>query len=217
MKSFVEFLFSIPAGWVVATVFLMAALETAVVVGLFLPGEITIVLGGVAAAHGKVPLAAVIAAAVAGPIAGDVAGYILGRRYGETVVRRKLGKRRWRRAHAALSHGSGWKIVLTRIFPLVRAVLPTTAGAVETPPSRFFVWEVPTAAVWGAGSALAGYVAGRDYEQNLHWGERFSLVAGALVAIAVAWFAWRTAPSPLAGGVPVTAGRLADPRGESQA
>ncbi len=191
MKSFVEFLFSIPAGWVVAAVFLMSALETAVVVGIFLPGEITIVLGGVAAAHGRVPLVAVLAAAVAGPIAGDVAGYILGRRYGESIVRRKLGKRRWQRAHAALSHGSGWKIVVARIFPLVRAVLATTAGAVKARPSRFFLWDVPTAAVWGAGSALAGYLAGRDYEQILHRGERFSLVAGALAAMAAAWFVWR--------------------------
>ncbi|MEP6768768.1 MAG: VTT domain-containing protein [Acidobacteriota bacterium] len=188
MKSFVEFLFSIPAGWVVAAVFLMSALETAVVIGIFLPGEITIALGGVAAAHGRVPLAAVLAAAVAGPISGDIAGYILGRRYGESIVRRKLGKRRWQRAHAALSHGSGWKIVLERILPLV---LATTACAVEARPSRFFLWDVPTAAVWGAGSALAGYLAGRDYEEILHWGERFSVAAGALAAIAIGWFVWR--------------------------
>src|SRR5580765_1509919 len=92
----------IPAGWALAAVFLFPALETGVVLGFILPGETAVVLGGVLAATGRVPLWAAAAAGVAGAIGGDCAGYVLGRRYGETAIRRRLGKK-WDRAHAWLS------------------------------------------------------------------------------------------------------------------
>jgi len=191
MKKLVQLLFAIPGPWVVVAVFVVSALETAVVLGIFLPGEITIVLGGALAAVGRAPLSAVLAASVAGPIAGDVIGYFVGKRYGQKLARRKLGARKWDRAHAALTHDALWRIALARLLPFVRGVLPTTAGALRVRPLRFFAVDLPTAAVWGAGSALAGYVVGRDYETLLRWSERFSYALLALaVAAAVFWW-WR--------------------------
>ena len=191
MKKLVGLLFAIPGPWVVGAVFVVSGLETAVVLGIFLPGEITIVVGGVLAAVGRAPLAAVLAASVAGPVAGDVVGYFVGKRYGQELARKKLGPRRWSRAHAALTQHAAWRIALARLLPFVRGVLPTTAGAVRVKPLRFFAVDLPTAAVWGAGSALAGYVVGRDYEVLIRWSERFSyaLLALALGAAALWW--WR--------------------------
>jgi len=191
MKKLVQLLFAIPGPWVVAAVFVISGLETAVVLGIFLPGEITIVLGGALAAVGRAPLSAVLAASVAGPIAGDVIGYFVGKRYGQKLARRKLGARKWGHANAALTHDALWRIALARLLPFVRGVLPTTAGALRVRPLRFFAVDLPTAAVWGAGSALAGYVVGRDYETLLRWSERFSYALLALaVAAAVFWW-WR--------------------------
>lgn len=191
MKSFAAMLFAIPAAWVVAVVFAVSGLETAVILGLFLPGEVTIVLGGVLSAMGRVPLPAVIAASVAGPIAGDVIGYHLGKRYGEAFVRRKLGARRWERAHAALTQKAIGKIAVARVLPFVRGFLPTTAGAVGVPPLRFFGVDLPTAAVWGAASAVAGYVVGRDYEVLLRWVKHFSIALGVLALAAIAFWWWK--------------------------
>ena len=188
MKRLTALLFGIPGPWVVGTVFLISGLETAVVLGIFLPGEVTLVLGGVLAALGRAPLPAVLAAGIAGPVLGDVAGYFVGRRYGEDLVRRRLGARRWNRAHRALSKKAGWSLFLARVLPFVRGVLPTTAGAVKAPRLRFFAWDLPTAAIWGAGSVLAGYLAGRDYERVLRWAGRFSLAIG--IALAAAILAW---------------------------
>ena len=190
MKRLVQILFAIPGGWVVAAVFVVSGLETAVVLGIFLPAEITIVLGGVLAALGRAPLAAVLAASVAGPVAGDVAGYFVGKRYGEHLARRKLGARRWNRAHAALTD-SGWRIVLARILPFVRGVLPTTAGAVGVPPLRFFAIDLPAAAVWGAGSALAGYFVSRDFRRLLAWSHWVSIGVAVLALAGGAVWWWR--------------------------
>lgn len=41
---------------VLAVVFALPALEASTLIGVFLPGESTILLGGVLAAYGKVPL-----------------------------------------------------------------------------------------------------------------------------------------------------------------
>lgn len=188
MKRLAALLFGIPAPWVVGTVFLVSGLETAVVLGIFLPSEITLLVAGVLAALGRAPLPAVLAAGIAGPVLGDVAGYFLGRRYGEDLVRRKLGARRWERAHRALSRKAGWSLFLARVLPFVRGVLPTTAGAVNAPRLRFFAWDLPTAAIWGAGSILVGYFAGRDYERVLRLVSRFSLAIG--IALAAAILAW---------------------------
>ena len=55
---------SLPGWLVLALVFTFPALEASAFVGFVFPGEIAVILGGVAASRGMVPLWAVIAAAV---------------------------------------------------------------------------------------------------------------------------------------------------------
>ena len=102
MKRLAAVFLTIPPVWAVAVVFLVPALETALILGVMVPGELTVVLGGALAARGRAPLSAILAAAVLGATAGDIVGYFLGRRYGEAIVRRKL-KKKWGRAHRWLS------------------------------------------------------------------------------------------------------------------
>src|ERR1700716_1902730 len=192
MKRLIAAFLEIPAVWVLVSVFVVSALETAVILGIFLPGELVIVLGGVLAARGHVSLTAVLAAGVAGPISGDVIGYILGGRYGEEIVRRKLGRRRWDRAHRRLSKKSGGlAIFVGRFLPFVRAFLPTTAGATDVSPGRFLPWDLGAAALWGSGSALFGYVIARDFERVLKLADRFSIGLGIALALGVAFWLLR--------------------------
>lgn len=166
VRRLVELFFSIPPVWVVATVFLVPALETALLVGFVLPGESVVVLGGVLAARGRVGLAPVLAASVLGPMAGDVVGYWLARRYGQEIVRSRLG-RRWDRAHRWISRDAGWSIFVARFIPFVRTVLPATAGAMRARRLLFFTWDLTAVTVWAAGSCLLGYTAARNYEKLL--------------------------------------------------
>ena len=75
----------------------MSALETAIFLGVILPGELTVVTGGALASRGTVPLFGVIAAGILGPIVGDSIGYFVGRHYGRRYFR---GRRRekWSKA-----------------------------------------------------------------------------------------------------------------------
>jgi hypothetical protein len=137
---------------------------------------------------------------------GDTVGYALGRRYGEEVVRRKLHKR-WTRAHGWLSKRGGAAIFLGRFLPFLRSVLPTAAGAMGLRSRRFLSWDLPAAAVWGAGSVLLGYFAARDFERLLRIADRFGIALGAIALAAAAWILWRknrarrpsrSTPGPLA-------------------
>src|SRR5262249_11109979 len=182
VRRLIEAFFSIPPVWVAAAVFLVPALETALLVGFVLPGESVLVVGGVLAARGRVGLGPVLAASVVGPIVGDVVGYWLGRRYGQEILRRRLG-RRWDRAHRWLSRTGGWSIFVARFLPFVRTVLPSTAGALRTRRPPFFSWDLAAVALWATGSCLLGYVAARNYERVL---KEVSNLGLALLGLAVA-------------------------------
>lgn len=189
MRKAIALFLRIPASWAVGSVFLVPALETGLVFGFVLPGEVTVILGGVLAARGRAPLGAVLAASVAGPLVGDTIGYLLGRRYGEELVRRRL-KGRYQRAHRWLSKRAAGAIFFGRFIPFVRTVLPTTAGAMRLRPGLFLPWDFAAAVAWGIGSTLLGYFAGRSAEGALHLGKQLSLGLGLIAAAAAALFLW---------------------------
>ncbi len=63
------------SGWAaLACLFVLPALEAPAFLGLVLPGEVALVLGGVLASQGRIPLGAALAVGVAGALAGDAAG-----------------------------------------------------------------------------------------------------------------------------------------------
>ena len=75
MGQLIEALLS-SSGWAaLALLFLLPALEAPAFLGLVLPGELALPLGGVLASQGRVPLGAALAVGVAGALAGDSAGY----------------------------------------------------------------------------------------------------------------------------------------------
>jgi membrane-associated protein len=190
MERFVAWFLGISGAWAVAAVFLVPALETALVLGLMFPGEVVVILGGVLAARGDAPLWAILIAGVLGPIAGDTIGYLLGRRYGEEVVRRKL-KKRWSPAHRWLSKKGGGAIFLGRFLPFLRSVLPTAAGAMGITPRHYLSRDLLAAGTWGTASVLLGYFAARDFERVLRFANRFGLILLGLVLVVTAWMAWR--------------------------
>jgi len=189
MRKAIALFFRIPAGWAVAAVFLVPALETGMVFGFLLPGEVTVILGGALASRGNVPLAAVLFASVLGPLAGDTAGFFLGRRYGEELIRRR-SKKRFDRAHRWLTKRAAGAIFLGRFVPFVRTVMPMTAGAVRIQPRRFFPWDFTAAALWGVGSTLLGYFAARDIEHAMRLGKQLTIAIGVLAAAGAAAYFW---------------------------
>jgi membrane protein DedA with SNARE-associated domain len=176
---------SIPGPWVVGAVFILSAAETALFVGFIVPGELTVILGGVLASRAHVPLPAILAASVVGPILGDSIGYYLGRRYGENTHHKRL-KKRWAKARTWVRNRGAPAVFLGRFVAFIRSFIPAAAGVSKMPYRKFLPWNIAAGIIWGAGSALLGYFAGGNFEAVAH---AMGWVGLALLAVAIAVFA----------------------------
>ncbi len=162
-------------GWLVLVlVFIFPALEASVFLGVVFPGEIAVILGGVAASRGVVPLWAVIAAAVSGAIIGDSTGYLIGRRWGTRLLHGTLGRlpvirsrldKNLDSARAYVQRRQGSAVFFGRFTAALRALVPGLAGISEVRYPTFLAYNVAGGTLWGTGFAVLGYVAGASYHR----------------------------------------------------
>jgi membrane-associated protein len=185
LHRLLELLDSIPGAVVLVAACLLPAAETALMIGLLIPGELIVVAAGIRAANGDLPVAAVAAAAVVGAIAGDSLGYLFGRHFRKAISRRLSAKRR-SKAEEWLKRRGQPAIFLARFTPFLRSVMPAAAGAATIRYRSFLLWSAPAGILWGTGSALLGYYAARNSEVVLQWTTAVTL---ALIAglVAGAW------------------------------
>jgi membrane-associated protein len=153
---------------VLILVFGLPALEASTPLGMVVPGELALVLGGVLASLGRLPLWAVVVAGAAGAVAGDTVGYAVGRRFGERVLRR-LPRRfvrpdRVERATALVRRLGGPAVFVGRFTAVLRALIPVVAGTAGIPYRSFAVYNATGGIVWATGAALLGYGAGGAYQ-----------------------------------------------------
>jgi membrane-associated protein len=143
---------------VLLAVFPLPALEASTLLGLVLPGEVAVLLGGVLAEQGLVPVAAVMAAAVAGAVVGDSVGHALGARLGPALRSRTSdrGRRRLDRGCAVIRRRGGAAVLLGRWTAFLRAVIPSAAGVSGFPYGRFAVLNVVGGTVWASPSPRSG-------------------------------------------------------------
>src|SRR5215472_17071316 len=172
--SVTDHILSLPGWLVLALVFAFPALEASAFVGFVFPGEIAVILGGVAASRGTVPLRAVIAAAVSGVIIGDSVGYLVGRRWGSHLLQRTLGRLPVIRTHldkhldsarAYVQRRKGSAVFFGRFTAALRVLVPGLAGISEVHYPTFLAYNVAGGTLWGAGFAVLGYVAGASYHR----------------------------------------------------
>lgn len=148
---------------VLVTIFVLSFLETSVVVGVVLPGEV-LVGACIGVLHVSwSPLAGVVAAI--GCFVGQLGGYALGRWVGPAVqngwVGRKAGPRRWQQAERLVGESGGWLLVTARFVSVAHTLAPVLAGAMRMSSRRFSLFAAVSAVVWAAlwtavGAALSG-------------------------------------------------------------
>jgi undecaprenyl-diphosphatase len=189
VSGFLETLTNLPAPVVWAAVFLFAMFETAAFAGLAVPGETAVVLGGVVAFQGKVPLAAMAAAASLGAIVGDSVGFYLGRRLGTKVLGGRLGalmgRDRIESTMARIRAGGIKAVILGRFVGVLRAVMPFAAGSSGMSYARFLVASVVGGTVWGTGFTILGFVAGNSWRRVERYAGRASTVLAVVVVTVV--------------------------------
>jgi undecaprenyl-diphosphatase len=189
VSGFLDALTNLPAPVVCAAVFVLAMLETAAFAGLAVPGETAVVLGGVVAFQGRVPVAAMAAAAALGAIVGDSVGFYLGRRLGTKVLGGRLGalmgRDRVESTMARIRAGGIKAVILGRFVGVLRAVMPFAAGSSGMAYGRFLVASVAGGTVWGVGFTLLGYLAGNSWRRVERYVGRASTVLAIVIVTVV--------------------------------
>jgi membrane-associated protein len=177
-----EILFQVPAAWALGGVFALTCAEAALFFGFVIPGEIAVVLGGVLASRGTVPLAATLAAAIGGAIVGDAIGFALGRRFGSAFLEKRF-PRRWPLVSRWIQRRGGLAVFLGRSTAFLRAIVPTAAGAARMPAGRFFLWNILGGLSWGMAFTLVGYFAGEGYEAAMRAAGKGSAALFAVIVV----------------------------------
>lgn len=210
MERLVDALLSLSGPVAYALVGGLAFTEAAAFIGLVVPGELAVVLGGVLAAEGRVDLGLMMVVASIAAVTGDSVGYELGRRYGRRIldrprVRTHVGPR-LDRAEDVLHRYGGRAILLSRWTSVLRALVPSVAGMVRMPYGRFLVFNLLGGVSWAVAFVGLGYVAGASWR-------RVEAVAGPasalLLVLLVLLWALRVAARRLSAHADQVRGQLA--------
>ena len=203
VSAVLDALATLPGPLLLAVVCAAALLETAVLLGLVLPGELVVLLGASIAAGGAAPPPLVAVAAASGAVAGDGLGFALGRRLGPRLrtgrLGRLVGERRWQGAEVFLARSGGRAVVAARFVGLVRPLAPPLAGLSGLPYRRFapasalgaVLWSILLVALGTAAGSSARAVA--DDLGRIGWGV---VAIGIPVALVVAAGRRRRAATP---------------------
>ena len=169
VEALLEHILTMPAWLILVLVFLLPALEASAFVGVVLPGEIAVLLGGVAAGRGSVNFAAVLMAACVGAVAGDQVGYWIGHRYGQQLLRRLpdrlLDEERLENARLFVRRTGAKGVILGRWTAALRALVPGMAGTSHMPYPRFATANVVGGVLWASLVASVGYIAGDSWHR----------------------------------------------------
>ena len=172
--------------WIVAVAVM---LERSIFIGLIIPGDVVLALGGIYASREEMALPWVIATAVIAAIVGESIGYGLGRRYGRGLIARlplvpvlapKLDA-----AEEYFRRRGGITIAIGRFATVAGAFIPFVAGVARMPYRRFLAYDIPAIIVWAAGIATVGYVFGSNLDRVERLLSRFGLVALAILVVVI--------------------------------
>lgn len=149
--------------WTYLLIPALAFLETAAFIGLPVPGETAVLIGGVVAERGEVSLAVLIGLVWVAAFAGDTVSFLLGRKLGRPSLREHGAKVRIRPEHvdrveAFFERHGGQAIVIGRFVRILRALTPFVAGTSGLSLRRFVAYSASGSLTWAATITTLGYV-----------------------------------------------------------
>ena len=162
--------------WLYVLAFILTFAETGTML-FFVPGEITLIVAGIAAGTGGINILILLVVGIAAALLGDAFGFAVGRRYGRRLqtskLGRKLGDDSWRRAEDLITRRKGLIVLVGRWVGFLRAIMPATAGMTGMNYRKDFLpYDVVGAVSWAAVCLLGGYWLGDKAEaivQKLGW------------------------------------------------
>lgn len=170
--------------------------ERSILIGVVVPADVTLAVGGIFAARGELGIVVVIVIGIAAGIGGESTGYALGRRYGRRLVRRlPLINRledRIEEMEDYFEAKGGRAVALGRFATAGGTFVPFVAGMTKMEFRRFLIFDALAVTAWAVGVSLAGFLLGNNLEavdrvlSALGW-----IGVGILVLLAISVVAWK--------------------------
>ena len=183
--------------WTYLLVGVFAFAETGAFVGLVVPGETTMLLGGAVAGQGAIDIYLLIAIAWFAAWAGDTTSFFVGRRLGREFVLRHgprvgISHERFERVEEYFGRHGGKTIFIGRWISLVRALAPFIAGSSGMRYRAFVPYSILGTGLWASAHILIGYFFSRSIESAAEYAGRGAfLLATTIVVVAGAVFLYR--------------------------
>ena len=176
--------------WTYLLVGFFAFAETGAFVGLVVPGETVMLLGGAVAGQGAIDIYILIAIAWFAAWAGDTTSFFLGRRLGREFVMRNgprfgISHERFEKVEDYFSRHGGKTIFIGRFISLVRAFAPFIAGSSGMRYGAFVPYSILGTGIWASAHILIGYIFSRSIDSAAKYAGRGAFVLGTLIAITV--------------------------------
>jgi membrane protein DedA with SNARE-associated domain/membrane-associated phospholipid phosphatase len=177
--------------WTYLLVGALCFLESGAGIGLLVPGETAIIVGGVVAGQGEIDIVLLIAIGWSAAVAGDLTSFLIGRRLGRAFLvkhgpRFKIDEPRIHQVERFYDRHGGKAVFLGRFVGLVRAVSPFIAGSSGMPLRRFVPYDVLAAGIMVSGFALVGYVFWHSLDKVLEIARKGTFALGTVIAVVVA-------------------------------
>lgn len=138
--------------------------ESALLLGLLLPGDTLLIAGGILASNEKLPLWPLIIVSAVSTIIGYQVGYIVGERVGPHIFKRKNGvlfREDYLKYTQKFFARHGRKtIVIARFIAVVRTIVPLVAGMGKMNHRTFTIYNILGGLVWSVGLILLSYWIG---------------------------------------------------------
>ena len=138
--------------------------ETALLIGFFLPGDSILFSAGlVAAARGDVNIVILATGVFLVAFFGDQIAFVIGRHYGRPYLEKHQTPRRAKlvaRSELFYERYGFWAVIIARYLPWVRTFVPVIAGVGKMHYYRFLLANFIGALSWGVLITVAGFYAG---------------------------------------------------------
>lgn len=183
--------------WTYLLVGAFAFAETGAFVGLVIPGETVMLLGGAVAGQGAIDIYLLIAVAWFAAWLGDTTSFFIGRRLGREFVlehgpRFGIGHERFERVEDYFSRHGGKTIFIGRFVSLVRAFAPFIAGSSGMRYRAFVPYSILGTGLWASAHILVGYFFSRSIESAAKYAGRGAFVlATTIVVVTAVVYAYR--------------------------
>jgi membrane protein DedA with SNARE-associated domain/membrane-associated phospholipid phosphatase len=176
--------------WTYLLVGFFAFAETGAFIGLVVPGETTMLIGGAVAGQGAVDVYLLMAIAWFAAWVGDTTSFFLGRRLGREFVlkhgsRVGITNERFEKVEAYFDRHGGKTIFIGRWISLIRALAPFIAGSSGMQYRAFVPYSILGTGLWATLHILVGYFFSRSIETAGHYAARGAFALATLIALVI--------------------------------